>query len=455
MTSYAPGELFPVLESFKPALKSIDVRTVAVCPPSEEDWQNLITSIVVSDKTEEEVKAEHKLLPNVRNNEFVVLYQALSFDYEIFNRISNGEMRFLTPYGYNKVKTRILDPLALKVTSTVEWIGGSPNVILKANGQGDTESRKKIWEVVHQQNTFANSCGFSNSTELIKRCLKLESYDYNVQKDLEVKIKQLATIGKIQFGDKQVKVNIKNPYQLNNLQLNIDLQHYPKQVWIKPRQIDGKTNYIEVKVNEMLPLDNLNFQLIHRNTGLRIDRTDEIVPLENVTYPFLKTLEAFCPIDEFKRMLFEPEITKGKPQFNFESAVAWLLSLAGFEVIHLNSSGKTFDKLRVGEGYEKGCADIIAYEENKRLVLIDCDTGSVDPIKVQKLERTKKHFRETLKGYEKLHIVPILFTPVDFRGTSPSPDVMIADRAIIKRIFEAVVKGDREQARSVLYYSGM
>jgi len=88
-------------------------------------------------------------------------------------------------------------------------------------------------------------------------------------------------------------------------------------------------------------------------------------------------------------------------------------------------------------------------------LLIDCDIGTVDPKKVQKLAELGKHFRETLKGYEKLPIVPILFTPKDFRETSPSFEVMIADQAILRRIFEAVVKGDREQARLALYYSGM
>ena len=45
-------------------------------------------------------------------------------------------------------------------------------------------------------------------------------------------------------------------------------------------------------------------------------------------------------------------------------------------------------------------------------------------------------------------------TPQDFRKSSPSIDVMIAHKSVIKRIFEAVVQGNREQARLFLNYSG-
>ena len=127
--------------------------------------------------------------------------------------------------------------------------------------------------------------------------------------------------------------------------------------------------------------------------------------------------------------------------------------MAGFDVIRLRIGKKKFEK--VGEGYEIGSADIIAYEENKRILLIDCTINTVDPKKVKKLAELKKHFREELIGYEKLPIVPVLFLSKDFRETSPSLDVMIAGQSVIKRIFEAVVKGNREKARSILYYSGL
>jgi hypothetical protein len=462
LTKYALDDLLPVLESFKPALKSIDVRTVAVCTSPEDDWQNLISSVFISDKTVDEIKAEHEQLPYVRNKEdtFAIFYTALRFDYKFFDEISHGEFHVWTPHGNNTVKARAFDPLALKVSSIVEWINDSRFIFLKARAQGDTESRKNLWNVVYQQNTFANSCGFSNIQELIKHCLKLESYDYNIQKDLEVSITPLAKIGNTQFSGKQVRVNIQNPHKLNNLQLNFNL--HPKQTWIKPHKIDAKTAHVDVKIRELSPLTTLNLALIHCDSGLTLDRTYETVPLESVADPFVKTLDTFCSLKKIEKMLFEPQKYGKNPQKIFENAVTWLLSLAGYEttnigiiITKLNNKQEKFDELHLKNGYHVGSTDIIAYEDNKRLFLIDCDINTVDPKKVKKLAELKKHFREKLKGYEKLPIVPILFTPLDFRETSPSPDVMVADKSVIKKMFEAVVKGNRKEARSHIQYSGI
>ena len=206
----------------------------------------------------------------------------------------------------------------------------------------------------------------------------------------------------------------------------------------------------------------MNVKLIHRDSGLTLDRTSRTVPLENVADPFVKTLDAFCSLDKLKMMLFEPEHYGRNPAKIFENAVTWLLSLAGFETVHLgvqikklNNKEESFDMLFAESNYHIGSADILAYEENRRVLLIDCDIDTVDSKKVKKLAELKNHFREKLKGYERLPIVPILFTPKDVREISPSLDVMIADQSVIKRIFEAVAQGNREHARSLLYYSGL
>jgi len=390
-----------------------------------------------------------------------IFCDVLPFDYLIFGKISNGEIRFpLSHFGTHRIKARAFDPLALKVSSTQEWINGSTFNILKASAEGALDERKTFWDVVYHQNTLAKRFGFSNIRELIQHYLRINNYDNGVRKDFEIVIPQLAKIKNVQFSDKQVTVSIQNPTRLNGLQLNLRLERGAKIVWIPIRAVDGTRNCEDFKIKELLPFDSLIVELIHRDSCLTLDRAYEKVPLENVAEPFIKTIDAFCSLDNLQKMLFEPENYGKSPEKIFENAVTWLLSLAGYETIHLgiqikklNGKIEQFDKLQPS-GYHIGSADIIAYEKNERILLIDCDIGTVDPKKVQKIAELKKHFREKLKGYEKLPIVPILFTPKDFRDTSPSLDVMIADQAVIKRIFEAVAQGNREQARSFLYYSG-
>ena len=55
----------------------------------------------------------------------------------------------------------------------------------------------------------------------------------------------------------------------------------------------------------------------------------------------------------------------------------------GKKIKKFNGKKEQFDKLQP-MGYHIGSADILAYEENERVLLIDYDIGSVDPKKVKK-----------------------------------------------------------------------
>ncbi len=453
MTEYAPDDLFSILDAFEPVLNSIEIKTVAVHLPSEPDFRNLITTIIISDKTVEAIKTEHKHVPKIENNQFRIFYQVLPFENRIFEEISDGIIRFIDRIGFYIVRTRPFDLLALKLSSRRKCINGVCGSVLMSNASGVEEDRKKLWDVVMAQNNLAKKFSFSEIQELIRDCLKTE-FDNGDTKDFEISINPFAIIQEISVSNNQIIVNVQIPKNITGLQINLQVKRNYQVIWRDAKQIESKSNLLRFQINNLIPLDTVCLELFHVTSGLTFDEAYHEIPLENVVDPFLKTLGAFCSIDEFKEMLLEPGQTKGKPQYNFETAVSWLLSLSGFNVIHLNSSGKSFDKLRIGEGFEKGCADIIAYEENERLLLIDCDTSVVDEKKVQKLAQTKKYLRETLKGYEKLHIVPILFTPIE-STFGHSSDVTIADREIIKKIFDAVIKGDRLDACEPLRLYGL
>jgi len=461
LTTFAPDDLYHILKAFSPALKSIDVRTVAVCPPSEEHWQNWATAIFLSDKTIEEIKAKQEKIPKVRNNRIGFFCDTLPFDYLIFDKISNGEIRFpVSSFPQHRIKTREFDPLTLKVQSSQKWINNSYCYILRSTDSGIEEDRKKLWTIVLNQDTWAKRYGFSNSREMITHYLTID-YRNEIRKDFEIVIHQFAKIQNLQLSENQLIVNVQIPKEVSGLQLNLLLKRDSEIVWRDTGEIDGTNNSKEFTINGMLPFDSITVELIHLDSGLTLDRAYETVPLKNVAEPLVKTLDAFCSFDNLNKMLFEPENYGKNPEKIFENAVTWLLSLSGYETVHLgiritklNGKNESFDKLVAKSGYHIGSADIIAYEENERILLIDCDIGTVDPKKVQKLAELKKHFRDKLKGYEKMPIVPILFSPKDFREASPSTEVMIADQSVIKRIFEAVVKGNREHARSLLYYSG-
>lgn len=112
----------------------------------------------------------------------------------------------------------------------------------------------------------------------------------------------------------------------------------------------------------------------------------------------------------------------------------------------------SLDVLRNESGYPIGSADIIAYEDNERVLLVDCDIGPLDENKIQKLVETRNHF-VALFDYGELKIVPVLFSPRNLGEAAQNKPVAIVDGFAIERMLEELAKGDRESARSKIYSS--
>ena len=152
------------------------------------------------------------------------------------------------------------------------------------------------------------------------------------------------------------------------------------------------------------------------------------------------------------RLLFAPQLYGKQPQKIFENAVNWLLSLAGFQTIYLGfeittSKGrKKFDSLTAKEsGIPIGSTDIIAFEENYRLLLVDCDIGGIDDNKIDKLLGACKRLAES-SGFNKFSFVPVLCTPKECEVRTKK-GVTVVDKLVLEGILEEVAKGNRKEAR--------
>ncbi len=463
MTPVTPDELQSVLDAFSPVLKSIDLRTVVVTHPSGEHWLNLITSIIASEKTVPEVQNEHKNLPAFRNNQFAIFLQALPFDYSIFEQIIYSKIKILTPYGWNVIHFRKFDPLKLKVGSITEWIDGSLNWTLRSVDRSQEKEREELWSIVNDQNKEAILRNYINIQELIKKTLRID-FSIGDRKDFELVIPSLAKIKTASFKDKKFLVEIRKLVGLRDLQLNLVLKRpngYTSDniIWKDiydvgegKRQLGEKFCLVEkeFEIDDLLPYDSMDVKLIHRNSALTLDQTHKEAPLENIVEPFLKTLYAFCPSEKFKKMLLEPEKYGKNPDKIFENAVTWLLSLTGYSTIHLGvkikakKGNEKFDVLRAESGYEIGCADIIAYEENERLLLIDCDLGLPDDKKIQKLFETVKHFADS-KKYRQLRIIPVFVTPKEYNKLVNN--LTVVSHYTLELILKKLAGGNRKEAR--------
>ncbi len=467
MSEVPLDSLSSVLDAFEPALKSIDVRTIAVKPISSKDpWTNLITSIFVSEKMVDKVEAEHKNIPEGKNERFAVFLKATPFSNDMFDEIRQGTITFDTPEGSETVVSRKADLLSIRVNSMPRKFSVPTNLVLKVidNDFGRPE-RGKLWDVINGQNLEAKRMHFSDISALIKDRIDADFINIGDTKDFEVSVSSGAEIESADFIGPSLKVKVRGTSGLKSLQLNFALgrPNYYVPVWRGDARIeegkpsDDNSDVLEIvvappKLPIVMPFDQMFVELIHRSVPLNISTAVAVVPLENVIEPFLKTFSSFCQFEDFKKMLFEPLDYGKQPQKIFENAVTWLLSLAGFQTISLGieidrSTGKQrFDSLTAREsGAPKGSADIIAYEDNKRLLLIDCDIGGVDANKIDKLLGARKHFEASSKLGE-FSFVSVLCTPKECQNMTNN-EVGIIDKRVLEDIFKNIAKGDRQAAR--------
>ena len=457
-------DLGSILEAFKPALHSIDLRTIAIRPQGEE-WQNLITTMCISEKTLSKVTIDQAKVPHIRNEEFEIFFQSVPpKDFTaIFDQIKQGNLNFRSVKRISKVKTRSLDLLTLKVQSNQFGNFGGNFGLQKwtifATASADyPQERNKLWSIIDNQNQVLRLQGFRNMIELLHDVFKITFTQSRDSTDFVIIIPPIAQICTAKFCGKSFEVKVTKPNNIKGLQLNLLLKksgtNPPDIVWKKQIPIKKKENVFHP--HKMVPFDSLEVNLIHTISALTLDYKDVPVPLENTVEPLLRTLKGFLPLQEFKRMLLEPSQCGDDPSEVFETAVAWLLSMAGFVTLHLGIKVKTIkgicqqtDRLKLENEYQVGAADIIAYKDNETLYLIDCDLKGNDNKKIQDLIELQKHFQSTFSEYNHLRVVPVLCSPRDLNEISREGLVLFGDYRI-NQMLEHVLRGDTEQARSTL-----
>jgi hypothetical protein len=158
------------------------MRTIAVKTPSGEGWENLVTSIVVSEKSVEEVGIEQSKLPKLRNNQIALFLLALPFDYSVFGGFVQGDIEQkwwevaggILASGSRHIKTRQFNPLVLKVRYTQRWEGDSWRYVLFVADEDLSQERERLWTTTQSQEDTAKVLSYSSILELIRDVLRID-----------------------------------------------------------------------------------------------------------------------------------------------------------------------------------------------------------------------------------------------------------------------------------------
>ena len=304
------------------------MRTISVCSPTGEEWENFVTSVFVSERSVTEVDKEHSGLPKVSNDQIKLVFYALPFDYSLFDRFLHGDipLKWITsptgkciPFGKSHIKTRQFNPLDLKMDSSTRRIAGILKWVLSAAGSNSNPDRQQLWTIVQNQAIIAKQLYYARMEDLLKDVLRMDNISHNI--DFELIVTDLAKIKNVAFGDSSFEVEIEKVVGLKDLQLNVLIERevdggFRKTVLRDGFPVDEKAEETTgtvclikkaVQTPLLFPYDNIELELIHRNSTLTLDRTWMRAPLKNVVDPFYKTLDAFCSTDMFREMLLKPE----------------------------------------------------------------------------------------------------------------------------------------------------
>ena len=293
-----------------------------------EIWVNLFTSVSVSEKTVDEIKKKHDKLPKLKNNQVRLIFQAIPFNIDVFEAFARGESIFVEPYEpWIKIQLRQIDLSGLKVQSSYKWTKGICKLRLSAIAAStNSPERQNLWTIIENQTDNATRLGYSNAEELIQDVFStdLRSGD---NREFEITLTNPASIEKACFNGSSFDIEIKKSDGVIDLQLNLVLKrsknggsYYP--VFRKTVPLDKSVQQTignivvqkeSVFLEDVLPFDRMEVAVIHRNSALTLDQNNVEAPFQNAVEPFLKTLSFFCALDDFKKMLLNPQ-NYGKQQ---------------------------------------------------------------------------------------------------------------------------------------------
>ena len=128
----------------------------------------------------------------------------------------------------------------------------------------------------------------------------------------------------------------------------------------------------------------------------------------------------------------------------YPKGVCDLFSLCGLSTIHLGEH----EKLILGNKTEIGSADILAYDGDETLFVIDCDIKFPDPKKMENLIHLCRYLESLPKVQEVKNVIPIIVSPSPTSLTNS--DVFIIDRALIEKLFKGIYFKSKKELVSMI-----
>lgn len=160
--------------------------------------------------------------------------------------------------------------------------------------------------------------------------------------------------------------------------------------------------------------DVITLEVLSREVGRLYSiniRPFALLPPEQAN-PLLATLELFCPPDQVRMLLEEPQAAQKEstdtknPARLFEVTVQWLLSILGYRAIWLHG----YERIK-NNNIEVGTVDCLAYNEDENLLLfVNCSLTAPNPSELHRQENLTTWVSKRLFPESTVKICSALFT---------------------------------------------
>ncbi len=444
---YIPIALHQVLSGLSSSFRSVEVRVAGyrgpIAQPPTEEWQPLRSLIRISFRDAASVRDRYaELRGRVRCNatpEFAMFQDILLFSdlprvpsaHGLAVRILHGRPHIeVVPVSSGELTgfvSRFRDrgrPVRTEEWPTIDYYfvpPASPPAGAVNLGRLQAEIRRHL--------------GIANADTLLR--LYLEDSDPNNQAgSVFIQIEMPAMISSMKPRRSSIDIEIRAERNLGGVNLFVSKRKtdgvgIEEQVLV-PLTILPSTGDLGVlagtaELKDLAPQDSVEFVLTHPEIPELDDvvrRIRDLMPITELN-PLLVCLRRFWNLDDRFRVLDRPYVTKpGKvdvrPQTVFQSRVAELLTLAGFQTVDL---GRKDVMREPSTQVEIATADILASHAGGNLLLIGACTINVPKTEdYEKLLHVTSILEQELPEGTQLAIVPVLFT-------GQEPDSVLKEQA--------------------------
>ena len=454
-----------VYNAFKDYYLSYDLRVLAYKHKLERDyeWRTIISSVFLSEKKVEDISSIQKSLklPTMNNIQlFCFSDKSVNFK-NYFNHISRGGIyRFIDIITNEEVAITIgkFDLGAIQIGYFPKYYElDLDHKLFGTELSTEIAERDECWALLKNIEDNVILIGYENLNEWIKSIFRIAEFQSGSKATIYIAFPVKANIRYIDIKNNIVAYNITAQKNISNLQINVYnkflYRGYSRSSEFRPKLLkspkkDKEDFYLytgTIEFSNIPPSNHIEIQLINRNVPkLLIDILRCDPPLDNTLEPLIKSFREFFSIKEFTDQLFNPEKMKKKnithdSSWYFEEAISWLLSMGGLSVIRLGEK----EKISLISGVELS-ADILAYQENEFLFIIDCDIQHADPLKADKLLQITEIMKPMQNASGKPEIYPVLFTPKEPITAEIKKNIGIIDGPLIEELLKKAIEGDKK-----------